>query len=280
VGAEIRFDPAFVEEAVFLELNRLTVAGSREAVSAFHRQREAVYELPDAQQRDAAFQQLAHQAFEALGLADLFRARLSDFPQVPAHVELVVVRRVWNKKQERVELYVHQAGDAPPARHISTTLFIGLQASRCLDREKLVAFLRHELMHVADMLDPAFAYDPHPVFGPPPAGDRLRRSGSQSDPAFGQPAGGGVGGASEPEHELIRGRFRALWDLWVHARVRRCGWPTLLEDDVRHREVMWAFVSLSPAAQEELIAAVSRQDRFTQGELLALAQGASLEVAR
>jgi Pyruvate/2-oxoacid:ferredoxin oxidoreductase delta subunit len=230
-------------------------------VSSFHREREAVYELPDAQQRDAAFQRLAHRTFDSLGLAELFTARLSEFPQVPAHVELVVVRRVWNKKEEQVELYVSlpaapkagapsaaqagRPGDAQPTLHVSTTLFIGLQAIRCLDREKLAAFLRHELIHVADMLDPAFAYDPHPVFG----------------------------GECEPEHELIRGRFRALWDLWVHARIRRRGWQTLLDDDARQREVIRAFALLSPSVQEELITAVSRQSRWTQGELLELARG-------
>ena len=252
MGVEIRFDPAFVEEAVFLELNRLATAGSRQSVSSFHREREAVYELPDAQQRDAAFQRLAHRTFEAFGLTGLFTARLSEFPQVPAHVELVVVRRVWNKKEEQVELYVGRPGDAQPTLHVSTTLFIGLQAIRCLDRGKLAAFLRHELMHVADMLDPTFAYDPHPAFG----------------------------GESEPENELIRERFRALWDLWVHARIRHRGWQTTLDDDVRQREVMRAFAFLSPSAQEELITAVSRQNRWTQGELLALAGGAHVEAAR
>ncbi|MBI3324604.1 MAG: hypothetical protein HYZ92_04930, partial [Candidatus Omnitrophica bacterium] len=50
-GIELRFDPAFVEEAAFLELSRLTTAGSHQLASSFHREREAVYELPDAQQR-------------------------------------------------------------------------------------------------------------------------------------------------------------------------------------------------------------------------------------
>lgn len=249
---EIRFDPAWVEEVVFLELNRLTVAGGRQAVSSFHRQREAVYELQDAQQRDTAFRQWAHRTFEALGLADLFRARLSEFPRVSARVELVVVRGVWSRRDEQVELYGGRPGEARPTLEVATTLLIGLQAIRCLDRGRMVALLRHELMHVADMCDPAFAYHPHPA----------------------------LGGECGPENELIRERFRVLWDLWVHARVRRCGWQTLLDDEVRRRETMRAFAFLKPSARQELISAVSRQDRWTQGELLALAQEARFEVAR
>ncbi|MBI1992044.1 MAG: hypothetical protein HYS71_02225 [Candidatus Omnitrophica bacterium] len=254
LSVELRFDPAFVEEAVFLELGRLAAAGlpdealaqagAHPMASAFHREREAVYSLAEPQ-REAAFQQLAYRTFQALGLAELFTARLPEFPQVSERIELIIVRRVWNRKDEQVELYV-----ARPTRRVlevSTTLFIGLQAARCLDRDRLVSFLRHEFLHISDMLEPAFAYDPHAAFG----------------------------GESEPEDELIRGRFRVLWDLWVHARMRRRrGWQTILDDEARRRDVMRAFAFLNPADQEGLVTAVSRRDRWTQGELLALAQAA------
>ena len=305
MGVEIRFDPAFVEEAVFLELNRLTVSGSCQTVSSFLREREAVYELPDAQQRDAVFQRLAHRTFEALGLAELFTARLSEFPQIPAHVELVVVRRVWNNREERVELYIgpstppaallrkarhagvaqdsapqalpvglHRPADKRLALVVSTTLFIGLQAVRCLDRGRLAAFLRHELMHVADMLDPAFAYDPHPAFVPPP----VFRPGGPNGPPQADSTGGWIGGGCEPEHELIRERFRALWDLWVHVRCRHRGWPTILDDDARQRDVMRAFASLDAAAHRELLITVGGRDHWTQDELLTLARWQRVEV--
>lgn len=245
---EVRFDPAFVEEAVFLGLGRSTAAGTHPMASAFHWEREAVYELAEAQ-RDAAFQQLALRYFQSLGLAELFTARLEEFPQLSDRIELAVVRRVWSRKDEQVELYVGRAPEARLPVEASTTLFIGLQVSRCLDRGKLVAFLRHELMHVADMLDPGFTYDP----------------------------GVGLGGECPPENELIRERFRVLWDLWVHARMRRRQWQTILDDDTRQRDVMRAFAFLSPMGQEELVTAVGQQDHWTQGELLALARHAPSE---
>jgi hypothetical protein len=209
-AVELRFDPAFVEEAVFLESSRLA-SGAVQIAAAFHQEREAVYGLADALEREAAFRRLALRYFQSLGLAEMFTARLEEFPRLSDRIELAVVRRVWSRKDEQVELYV---GRPPPARpddspeislrEISRidkiprpwpgyfmTLFIGLQVVRCLDRGKLIAFLRHELMHVADMLDPAFAYDPQV----------------------------GLGGECVPENELIRERFRLLWDLWVHGRM-------------------------------------------------------------
>lgn len=249
-GIELRFDPVFVEEVVFLEFSRPLGSEAAQTAAAFHREREALYGLTDAGQRDAAFQQLALRYFQRLGLAEVFTARLEEFPRLSDRIELVVVRRVWSRKDEEVELYVGRPAEARLPLEASRTLFLGLQVSRCLDRGELVAFLRHELMHVADMLDPAFAYDPHV----------------------------GLGGEDLPENELIRERFRLLWDLWVHGRMRRRGWHTILDDDARQREVMRAFAFLSPVGQEELFTAVSQQDHWTQGELLALARQPQLAV--
>lgn len=247
---EIRFDPTFVEEAVFLEVSRLTNAGHRRVVSSFHREREAVYQLADGQQRDAAFRQLAHRYFQTLGFSELFAERLAEFSSLSSRVDLAIIRRVWRRKDEQVELYFNHTGAVQPTRHASTVLVIGLQPARCLDRERLTAFLRHELMHVADMLAPAFAYDPHPA----------------------------LGGENEPEQELIRVRFRALWDVWVHARCAQRGWQTLLDDAARRREVARAFALLNPADRDALVAAVRREDRWTQEELLALARTARVAV--
>ena len=98
-------------------------------------------------------------------------------------------------------------------------------------------------MHVADMLDPAFAYDPHAP----------------------------LGGSNEVEEDLIRERFRVLWDLWTHGRMQRRGWPTLRDDTARRQEFERAFALLASARRTALVERMIRQDRWTQRELLALA---------
>ncbi|HLD77979.1 MAG TPA: hypothetical protein VJB16_03025, partial [archaeon] len=229
-GIELRFDPAFIEEAVFLVLRQAQASGDHQTAQAFQRDRSAVYACEETSARDAQFQQLATRYFKLLGLAALFTGRLEDLPTLPGRVEAIVVRRVWSRKEERVELY-------------PSTLLIELQASRCLDHERLIAFLRHELMHVADMLDPDFAYDPHVP----------------------------LGGSNEVEDDLIRERFRVLWDLWVHGRMQRRGWPTLRDDTARRQEFERAFSLLAPTRRTALVERLIRQGRWTQQELLALA---------
>jgi hypothetical protein len=85
----------------------------------------------------------------------------------------------------------------------------------------LLPFLRRELQHVADMLDPRFGYAPHlPAVAGGPAYERL-----------------------------LRDRYRVLWDVTVDGRLVRAG---LLEPAVRQarrREFLAAFSGLADAEE-------------------------------
>ncbi len=244
-SVEIRCDPSFAEEAVFLELSAREAAGDRRVAQVFHAQRAALYDAAASpEQREAAFQQLAARYFDELGFAQLFTKRLGEFPLVAAHVHAVMVRRAFCRKDERVELYVLPGSTAHQDFGGPTTLLIDLQAIRCRDRHRLVAWLRHELMHVSDMLDPAFAYQPHPE----------------------------LGGEYELENDLIRERFRLLWDLRAEGRMRRRGWQAVAEEATRHREFERMFAPWEPLRREAVWRDLGSRDNWTQRELLELAQ--------
>ena len=124
------------------------------------------------------------------------------------------------------------------------TLLLSLQASRCLETPQVVTFLQHELLHVSDMLDPAFAYEPHPE----------------------------LGGACDAEDDATRERFALLWDLAVEGRMRRQGWQVSVEESARRRTFERAFASWDPARQQAVWQALQTRTRWTQHQLLALAQ--------
>ena len=241
----IRFDPAFVEEAVFLTLRHRAAHGDNQLAQTFHAEREALYEriMPIAE-RDAAFQRLASRYFETLRFAAVFAQRWDELPLLVERVQSAVVRRVWSRKEERVELYASDASGRPAIQGQTMTLLIGLQASRCLDPSQLVAFLRHELLHVSDMLDPAFAYDPHSA----------------------------LGGACDAEDDATRERFALLWNLAVEGRMRRRGWQTPIEEVVRRRAFERAFACCDAARRQAVWQSLETQQQWTQRELLALAQ--------
>lgn len=235
---EIRFDPALVEEAVFLELRSRAASGDRRMAEAFHAQRSSLYDAAD--EREARFRQLADRYFHELGCAELVTKRFEECPLVAALVQTARVQRVFCRTEERVELYAARGHASIEA---STTLLLGLQAERYLNRDELVAFLRHELMHISDMLDPAFAYEPHPEFG----------------------------GECETENDLIRERFRLLWNMWVAGRMRRNDWP-LPEAEQSRRGLDQAFASWEPKRREAALQDLGSRNRCTQRELLDLAK--------
>lgn len=249
---EIRFDPGFVEEAVFLELKRLAASGEEGMQRRFREEWASLYEGGSSvEESEAAFQRLSGRYFKALGLSELFAQRFEELQGLSASAEVAFVRRVFSRKEERVEFYASRAGDGRLGIEIPTVLFIGLQVARCLHREALVAFLRHELMHVCDMIDPAFKYDP------------------RAD----------LGGVCEAEEDLLRERFRLLWDVWVHGRFKRKGWQTLEEDSVRRQEWERVFAFVDPVRRLEAFRIVGGRDRWTQQELLALARQGRLTEA-
>ena len=243
-SVEIRFDPALVEEAVFLELKRRRACGDRHMAAVFHAQRSSLYGASGAaDERDARFQQLAEGYFHEQGLAELVTKRFEELPLVAALVQTTRVQRVWSRKEERVELYIRPVPDGRASIEASTTLLLGLQAACCLNRDELVAFLRHELMHISDMLDPSFAYEPHPEFG----------------------------GECETEDDLTRERFRLLWNVWVAGRMRRNEWP-LPDAERSSRGLDRAFASWEPRRRCAVLQDLGSRNRCTQRELLELAK--------
>ncbi|MBI1952657.1 MAG: hypothetical protein HYS41_00845 [Candidatus Omnitrophica bacterium] len=220
---ELHMDPELMEEAVFLVLKDQEASGNPAPLKDFHEKRDLIYERKEG--REEAFTDLAAQTFRGMGLEELFTGRLREFPGLDGRLRRVSVRSSESRKAEDCELFVSKGSAA--------LLLVGLPPERFLDRPGLMTFLRKELMRADDMLDPAFAYD-------------RRRT---------------IGGESPMEDELIRERFRLLWDLWMAARMKRRGWPTA-PGEAGHRKL------------NGLSEVVTGREHWTQEELLALAKTA------
>jgi hypothetical protein len=107
------------------------------------------------------------------------------------------------------------------------------------DPAALARFLRHEIRHVADMLDPAFGYEPD--------------------------LGGGRG--TRAERELVRSRHFVLWNLAIDAVE---GSPAGAE--VRRAQMDRVFAAVPPAGRARLVARFSDPSLRTHPVLLAAAR--------
>lgn len=181
----VEYEPRLVEEAVLL-----TVVG-HEGERAFHRERDRLYEIADSEVREAAFRALHAAWFERLNLGREVVQALGERPLVAAGIDRYLVASARSGRDEIAELFV-----ATEAGALRRTVVLRVRPARLLDPVRLRAFLRRELLHVADMLDPAFGYEP-----------RL------------PPSEGG------PAHErLVKDRYGVLWDAYVDGRLARLGW--------------------------------------------------------
>jgi hypothetical protein len=230
----VRYDPKLMEEAVFHAERDNYVA--REIDD----RRNRIYEVADPNERERLFHDLYRSWFVRLGLGKVVDQALREQPIISARVGRCYVVCATQAKEESAELFV--APDRGLEERHRLTVRILIRPETLLKQESAVRFLRHELFHIADMLDPAFAYEP----------------------ALPKTDGG-------PTYDtLISNRYRVLWDLTINGRMLRRGWVCASIRDEQLRDFCYAF----PMLEEKSGAQFSRffdGERPTHPELAAFA---------
>jgi len=179
----VEYEPRLVEEAVLLAVAR----GNDEP--KFRARRDRLYEIADPEEREQEFRAFHAVWFERLGLDRPILRVLLEEPLVARETRACIVAMALTRKAEGADLFV-----APPEVG-GRSVGIRLRPERFTDADGLLQFLRHELLHIADMLDPRFRYT-------------RELPGLESDPAYAR---------------LIKDRYRVLWGVCVDGRLARRG---------------------------------------------------------
>ena len=240
----LRFDPGLVEETVFLALRGHLL------LAAFQKGRDELYRLQDLEERDRGFREFHGTWFSRLNLAAPIQRALNEEPALISLVNCCIVARSLTRQEEGAELFVNSEEEtAAPQQRVVRML---LTPESFLAPTALLTFLRHELLHIMDMLDPRFGYERH------------------------LPA---VEGG--PTHEgLVKDRYRVLWDATIDGRLVRRGW---LPPTTRAQHLL-SFMRAFPMFGAEVDQVVQRffaDGPYTHAELMAFAcapGGAELSV--
>jgi len=192
------YDPRLIEEAVFHTQH------DRADSEAFEQRRNRIYEIADLDERERLFQELNRAWFDRLGLSKVIEQSLQEQPLIGAQIERGFVIGATQAKEEGAELFV--APEDVTNGHGRRTLRLLIRPESLLHAEDLHSFLRHELFHISDMLDPTFAYEP-----------TLPKA--EGGPTY---------------DTLITNRYRVLWDVTIAGRMQRRGWCAA---PVRDREL-------------------------------------------
>ena len=131
-------------------------------------------------------------------------------------LRILAFRKSQGKNDDGAELYVNEAGERNGV--------VAMRPERLEREAELASFLRHELTHLHDMIDPAFGYVPDlPVQGP-----------------------------SLNQQRLARERYRSLWDVSIDGRLIRSGRQTIATQEQRWSEFSAAFAFWTEARQKEI----------------------------
>ncbi len=198
----IEYQPRLIEEAV------LRAIGGHADERLFRKERDRVYGLPDPDEREEAFEKLHQQWFARLRLAAPLEEALACWPILKNETDKCVVTKAQSQKEMGADLFVAQTPSETDRQQ--RAIVIRLTAELLTDPHTLLAFLRHELMHIVDMLDPNFGYEPEL---PACAG----RPQSTAGPTY---------------DRLLRDRYRILWDITIDGRLAQKGW---LESNIKNR---------------------------------------------
>src|SRR3989338_4335556 len=234
---KIVFESAFIEEAVFLAAKYNINKINDTMIQEFHKAREKIYQAPTDEKRNSAFEHLYREYFNKFKINEVFERIIAGFPLFYQPHVMFFIKKVWSKGQEDAELFVD--GDLK-------TVCIALMANRLLQPFYIQAMLRHDLLRVSDMLDPLFRYTPHIL----------------------------LAGKNELENNLIKDRFRVLWDLYIDARLRRNGHPVVKPAEDQKKEFQKAFFFLKSSEQDYVYSRLEGGEDLIQIDLMNWAQDA------
>lgn len=232
----VEFQPRLVEEAVLR-----AIAGHREE-SLFRKERDQLYECRDNDGREVAFQQLHQSWFNRLGLGNPLRQVFELWPILTTSTHRCLLIKGRSKKDIGAELYL-APHECDVSEHERRIIVIQLTPELLCQSQQLLDFLRHELLHIVDMLDPSFGYEPDfPKTFVGPAYDHF-----------------------------LQARYGVFWDITIDGRLYQNGWlPSSVRE--KHWTIFKHAFSGSEEKLEKTFSYFFDEGQHTHRELMAYAQ--------
>ncbi|MDZ7267657.1 MAG: hypothetical protein ONB48_16450 [candidate division KSB1 bacterium] len=232
----IEFQPQLLEEAI------LRAIVHHPEADEFWQERERLYETSERDNCETAFQTLHAKWFHRLGLANPLRQILALWPILTEATSRCLLLKARSQKNLGAELYLSPESSGSNARE-RRTIVVQLTPELLAQSEAFLQFLRHEFLHVVDMLDPHFGYEPN-------------FPKSDAGPAY--------------DH-FLQGRYGVLWDITVDGRLFQRGW---LPPSVREKHFT-NFKRAFQGAEDKLAKTFAHffdQNSHTHRELVEFAQ--------
>lgn len=226
---EIRYTPELMEKVIMEEMRRREVQGNASLTNLYQNKVEPLYEL-DEEARTEMFAKVHAEFFSKFGFDKMMRKILEEFSRVDKVVSVFVVQA---EEDEEADL-VGEEGKPE-------LILIRLRPESFLQPALLNKVLKHELMHVSDMLDEDFGY-------------RMERLGN-----------------SLVEEMTVKDKYRLLWDIYIDSRLERRGAGQEAKE-LRFAEFERLYQKIPEQHRNKVFEALWSTQRMTHSELLELAK--------
>jgi hypothetical protein len=241
----IEFDPLLTEEVVLREINRRATRGDPGVFEEYHRRIDPLYELPN-REKLRRIREINDEFFAELGFSDIIPQVLDEFPVILKKVRTVYVGRAMQEDEADLAVNESLGAESPHPE----TLLLKLNTESFSDTERLRRVVRHELMHVQDMLDEDFGYEPVLL----------------SLPFL--------------ERALVTRRYRVIWDIYIDARLLREGRETISNKEERRREFEALYLKIPLPERTQVFEGLWSLENLRHAEMLEFARDASSLLTR
>lgn len=202
----LEYSPTLIEEAV------MRFISDREEEIVFRDERNALYHIEDSERRETAFQDFHLSWFAKLALETPLLESICSYPHIISKVDRVAIVQAPSKKKEGAELF-RRNSKLYSNDEKNTSILITLTPEQFCESAKLLDYLRHELQHIEDMLNPDFGY-------------KINSSNPK---------------VSSLIDSLFLQRYSVLWDLTVDGRLSNKEWQTSLSKEKHFEKFQQTF---------------------------------------
>ena len=227
----ILYDPYMVEEIVFSKLREIEGTGNMELYEQYHNLSDRIYELDDEDERSDGFVELNKEFFNTLGFSEVVRGVVNEFPEFHEKIEEIHIR----KPTTMIEV----GSDLVDERRKAV---IRLFPEQFMDITHLRKFIRHELMHVVDMLGEKFGYKEGKLAKLP------------------------------VEETIVREKYKLFWDIFIDSRLEKRGKETVRSKDERFGEFEKLYARLPADGKKAVFEGLWKEENLTHDKAVELAK--------
>jgi len=243
---KMEYEPSLIEEVVFKEITMREEKGDNTLSEEYHLKVDPIYEQFSLEDRQKEFKKIEWDFFEKLGFSKYVEEIFSEFPEVENLISGGVVVKARSHHDECIDL-VRGLDDKADKYRIK----IKLLSERFHNIPYLQKLMRHEIMHVLDMLDASFGYKNEFL------------------------------GGSPLEQNIIRERYSTFWDIFVDSRLLRSGKETIGSKDARFEEFAALYSTFSGEVKKAIFDKLWEDEGLTHSRMMELAKDVNkvIEVA-